>query len=190
MIMTTDLNNQKTKRSYYKERFTKQNTQQALLPKGLAEKSKKLRKKLTSGDEETKNLNAGQVTVETDNEDLVVVQESEFDLERTLKDKDVKIPSNLSKYTTDRGLKAASVVSRSISPMIKISNQIESREKKHRLYNNRDSEDPGEYEDKEGKLNRTLYGMKDIEGKRASAQSNIGEAMLSISDIAPLRSSI
>ena len=91
-------------------------------------------------------------------------------MERTLKDRDVKIPSNLSKYTTkDRGLKAASVVSRSISPMIKISNQIESREKKHRLSNNRDSEDPDDFENKEEKLNRTLYGMKDIEGKRASA---------------------
>ena len=87
-------------------------------------------------------------------------------MERSLKNRDVKIPSNLSKYTTrDRGLKAASVVSRSISPMIKISNQIESREKKHRLSNNRDSEDP----DEEEKLNRTLYGMKDIDGKRASA---------------------
>ena len=166
--MTTDLNNQKTKRSYYKERFTKQNTQQALLPKGLTRGSKKLKHKLTSGDEEANNLtlNAGSVTVETDNEDLVVVQESEFDLERSLKNRDVKIPSNLSKYTTrDRGLKAASVVSRSISPMIKISNQIESREKKHRLSNNRDSEDP----DEEEKLNRTLYGMKDIDGKRVSA---------------------
>ena len=87
-------------------------------------------------------------------------------MERSLKNRDVKIPSNLSKYTTrDRGLKAASVVSRSISPMIKISNQIESREKKHRLSDNRDSEDP----DEEEKLNRTLYGMKDIDGKRVSA---------------------
>ena len=74
------------------------------------------------------NLNAGSVTVETDNEDLVVVHDEEYALERTLEEKDVKIPSNLSRYSSlKRGHQVSSVISRPISPMIKVSNQKESR---------------------------------------------------------------
>ena len=177
MIMTTESNNQKSKQSYYRERYNRQNPQLAQLPKGLNKANKKLRGKkfasnvaLVETSNKQHNVNAGSVTVETDNGDLVVVEDNEYELQRQLQNKDVKIPSNLTRYSTlDRTHQASSVISRPTSPMIKISNQIESRQKKQRQSGNQDPSISNEAEQQEDNLNRTLYGMKNIEGKRESA---------------------
>ena len=177
MIMTTDEKNQRQKRSYYQERFTKQNPQVAQLPRGLSKAAKKLKHNkfasnivLAEDSKQQMNLNAGSVTVETDNEDLVIVHDEEFTLERSLEERDVKIPSNLSRYSSlNRGHQVSSVISRSISPKIKVSNQKESRQKKLRQSTQGDSPNAGDgKEPKEEDLNRTLYGMTNTNGKRES----------------------
>ena len=87
--MTTESNNQKSKQSYYRERYNKQNHQQAQLPKGLNKENKKMRAKkfasnvaLAGTANKQYNVNTGSGTVETENDDLVVVQDNEYELER------------------------------------------------------------------------------------------------------------
>ena len=41
----------------------------------------------------------GSMTVETDNDDLVVVQDNEFDAQNPLHVKKIRIPSNISQYS-------------------------------------------------------------------------------------------
>lgn len=73
-------------------------------------------------------MDKGSVTVETDNEDLVVVEDKEFDAQNSsVRVHSIHVPSNLSHYSN---MKKDN--SRSNSPMIKVHNQIESREKRRK----------------------------------------------------------
>jgi len=83
-------------------------------------------------------MDKGSVTVETDNDDLVVVEDKEFDAQNSVHVHSIHVPSNLSHYST---MKKDN--SRTNSPMIKIHNQIESREKrrKHKYLKKKQLED-------------------------------------------------
>ena len=67
-------------------------------------------------------MNTGSVTVETDNEDLVVVQDKEFDAQNSVHVNSIQIPSNFSQYSELKQRKGSPSNSRANSPMIKVSN--------------------------------------------------------------------